>query len=103
MIYLCPQRGCSGVHNLTQEDVGRTFACNKCGSMLRFEGDGLRVLSPPSSPAARPGRTAAPAPRPAKPPEEDVPVLESDEGPAPAASARPQPTPRTRNPAPMSP
>ena len=50
MIYLCPQRGCSGVHNLTQEDAGRTLTCNKCGSTLRFEGDGLRVLSPPPSP-----------------------------------------------------
>src|SRR5260370_25259731 len=98
MIYLCPQRGCSGVHNLSQDDVGRTFACNKCGSMLRFDGDSLRLLSPPPSPA---GRTARPG-QPDKPPEEDVPVLPTAEE-APAPAARPAPHPRPRSPAPLSP
>jgi hypothetical protein len=102
MIYLCPQRGCSGVHNLSQDDVGRTFACNKCGSMLRFDGDSLRLLSPPASPVGQPARTA-PAGRPANPPDEDVPVLPTAEE-APAPAARPAaPHPRHRSPAPMSP
>jgi hypothetical protein len=109
MIYLCPQRGCSGVHNLTQEDVGRTFTCNKCSSMLRFDGDGLRMLSPPSSPAGRPGRPGPPEPPP--PPradqEENIPVLGSeDAGPAPPpprAARRTEPQSASRNPPPMSP
>src|SRR5262245_44304104 len=103
MIYLCPQRGCSGVHNLTQEDVGRTFTCNKCSSTLRFDGDGLRLLSPAPSPTPRAGRPA-PAGRPDAPAEEDLPLLGASEAPRPAApTRRTHPNPEPRNPAPMSP
>jgi hypothetical protein len=108
MIYLCPQRGCSGVHNLTQDDVGRSFTCNKCNSMLRFDGDGLRMLSPPPSPGARPGRPGPPE-RAGPPPteeDEDVPVLSSDESgsaPPPPPVRRSESNPQSRNPPPMSP
>src|SRR5262249_12607524 len=66
------------------------------GSMLRFDGDGLRLLSPPPAPAGRPSRAAPNAP------EENIPVLRTDDRPGPAAG-RAEPHPRTRNAAPMSP
>jgi len=96
MVYLCPQRGCTGVHNLSQEEVGRTFTCNKCGATLRFDGDGLRLLSPPSSPGAPPGRPAAARP-PAREDDEDIPMLPVDTG----AAARARPNPAPRNPTTM--
>jgi hypothetical protein len=46
MINLCPQRGCDAVYNLGPADVGRTFACKKCGTPLVVEADGLRIAYP---------------------------------------------------------
>jgi hypothetical protein len=50
MLYLCPQRGCSGTFNLNFENRNTVITCNKCGAVLRFDGDTLEVVRGNSAP-----------------------------------------------------
>jgi hypothetical protein len=64
MLHLCPQVGCSGTFQLTEDDVGSTRTCSKCRATVRLTPSGLVVeragavpgvvqaSSPPASPSA---------------------------------------------------
>jgi hypothetical protein len=45
MTNICPNAGCDALYDVTNDDLGRTFPCRKCGAMLLVEEGGLRVLS----------------------------------------------------------
>jgi hypothetical protein len=62
MMNLCPQRGCPGIYNLTSADVGRTFTCTKCGTLLRFDNEGLKVANRRSTEPTATDAEDAPAP-----------------------------------------
>jgi hypothetical protein len=44
MLYLCPQRGCSGTFQLDEDAIGSTVKCRKCGAILRVEIGGLGLV-----------------------------------------------------------
>src|SRR5439155_22024567 len=50
MIQMCPHRECTASYHLEEADEGKTFRCEKCGSLLLFEGGALTMISSPAPP-----------------------------------------------------
>src|SRR5437867_3335524 len=56
MVQLCPHPECTATYHLDAGDEGQTFRCKQCGSMLRYEADGLSLVEgpKPEHPASEP-------------------------------------------------
>lgn len=66
MVQICPQLGCSAVHDVDVEDEGRTIRCRRCASRLLVQGGGLVLVAGPVEDQSRP-RPDQPAPEKAAP------------------------------------
>jgi hypothetical protein len=51
MVQTCPQVACTASYHLEDTDEGKTFRCDKCGSLLLFEGGTLTIISGSASSA----------------------------------------------------
>jgi hypothetical protein len=45
MVHVCPQVDCTASYHLDEADEGKTFRCDKCGSMVLFEEGNLTLVS----------------------------------------------------------
>jgi len=64
---LCPNRGCSALHDLDSHELGETFVCARCGALLGVEAGGLRLYAARAPWPDDPEPTEEPPPMPPPP------------------------------------